>query len=249
MEKERHFFLAVISVVLLIIIPACVGLQYGKIRLRPGGPERVTIEKLQEKWQDYTVYYTGLSLEKPSALLFDPKDDDKLLTTHKYWDEVKENIEASCQTDRVNYKIYFHHRENKKDIKAIKKQREEIIREKIRTQTDAEIKKRTVELQEKIKEGGIVAKVLEAEFLTDRDKKILKLRLSGKTYQEIGDFFGVTRERVRQIGDKIKRKLSKNLTSQELKDYTQQIRARKILNRVDSAKRPLPKLKHLKKLA
>ena len=33
----------------------------------------------------------------------------------------------------------------------------------------------------------------------DRTKKIIELREQGKTYQEIGSVFGVTRERIRQI--------------------------------------------------
>lgn len=35
-----------------------------------------------------------------------------------------------------------------------------------------------------------------------RDKDILKKRENGETYQSIGDYFGLTRERVRQILDK-----------------------------------------------
>lgn len=37
------------------------------------------------------------------------------------------------------------------------------------------------------------------ERTTDREDKILKMRLEGNTYQRIGDVFNITRERVRQI--------------------------------------------------
>ena len=41
--------------------------------------------------------------------------------------------------------------------------------------------------------------VKEESKITDRENEILKLRLEGKTYEEIGGKAGVTRERVRQI--------------------------------------------------
>lgn len=35
----------------------------------------------------------------------------------------------------------------------------------------------------------------------DKHEQVLKMRASGLTYKEIGDFFGLTKERVRQILD------------------------------------------------
>ncbi len=40
--------------------------------------------------------------------------------------------------------------------------------------------------------------------LTPRRKEVMEMYLQGKTLQEIGDKFGISRERVRQIVDKLK---------------------------------------------
>ncbi|MEK7524714.1 MAG: sigma factor-like helix-turn-helix DNA-binding protein [Patescibacteria group bacterium] len=65
----------------------------------------------------------------------------------------------------------------------------------------------------------ILQRIARGDFLTPREQKILSLRLEGKTLQEVGVVIGVTRERVRQIGERIRRKLNKNLSQQEIDDY------------------------------
>jgi len=65
----------------------------------------------------------------------------------------------------------------------------------------------------------ILQKIMESDFLTERRKKILEMRLQGKTLEQIGQNFNITRERVRQIGQNINKKIAKNLTKEELKSY------------------------------
>lgn len=65
----------------------------------------------------------------------------------------------------------------------------------------------------------ILYKILQEEFLSPREKKIISLRFEGKSLQEVGEQMGVTRERIRQIGVRIKRKLRENLTKQEVAQY------------------------------
>jgi len=60
--------------------------------------------------------------------------------------------------------------------------------------------------------------------LTDREREVLELRfglLDGKdhTLEEVSDFFGVTRERIRQIEAKALRKLRHPSRSRQLRDY------------------------------
>lgn len=62
------------------------------------------------------------------------------------------------------------------------------------------------------------------DILTPREQKILKMRFGledgrGHTLEEVGQEFGVTRERIRQIEAKALAKLRKNRESKSLRDY------------------------------
>ncbi len=62
------------------------------------------------------------------------------------------------------------------------------------------------------------------ETLTDREQKVLRLRFGledgrARTLEEVGQKFGVTRERIRQIEAKTLRKLRHPSRSKKLKDY------------------------------
>ncbi len=62
------------------------------------------------------------------------------------------------------------------------------------------------------------------ETLTPRERKVLELRFGledgrGRTLEEVGRDFGVTRERIRQIEAKALRKLKHPTRARELKDY------------------------------
>jgi RNA polymerase primary sigma factor len=60
--------------------------------------------------------------------------------------------------------------------------------------------------------------------LGDREKKVIELRYGltdgrARTLEEVGQEFGVTRERIRQIESKTLAKLRHPLRSQKLRDY------------------------------
>jgi RNA polymerase primary sigma factor len=60
--------------------------------------------------------------------------------------------------------------------------------------------------------------------LSDRERKVLEMRFGlkdgqGRTLEEVGQEFGVTRERIRQIEAKALRKLRHPIRSKKLRDY------------------------------
>lgn len=62
------------------------------------------------------------------------------------------------------------------------------------------------------------------DTLTDREENVLRLRFGledgqSKTLEQVGQQFGVTRERIRQIEAKALRKLRHPSRSKQLKDF------------------------------
>jgi hypothetical protein len=68
------------GLILLMLVAGCgAGQNYGKSVAASMGPDPMTIETLIENWQDYHIYYTGLSEQQPTGVAFDMKNDDKIL--------------------------------------------------------------------------------------------------------------------------------------------------------------------------
>lgn len=74
------------AMVLLVLLSGCA--TYGKVLLEPRTGSYMTIEKLEENWDQYTVHSTDYWREgNPGGILFDPKDDQNTLTSGA-WREV-----------------------------------------------------------------------------------------------------------------------------------------------------------------
>ena len=102
MKRKGKVFLALIGIIL--ILPICTWAffgSYGKLRVQPRGPERVTIEILEERWEDYDVYFAGPWIGRPSAVMFDPKDDDRKLVPHKWWVSVKKKVSGTSKKSKL----------------------------------------------------------------------------------------------------------------------------------------------------
>lgn len=92
MTMKRYIRIALMAVVLMYIIPGCSG--YGKLGLQSRYGDDVTIEKLQEKLPDYTVYYAGYAVNNPSGIIFDPKNDTKTLMPSERWTKLNDKESA-----------------------------------------------------------------------------------------------------------------------------------------------------------
>ena len=85
MNRNRNIYLVMTCLVLVFLISGCaLHRGYGKIRLQPWRGEQVTIQELQESWEDYTIYYAGLSLGTVAGIIFDPKNDKRTLMGDKW---------------------------------------------------------------------------------------------------------------------------------------------------------------------
>jgi len=91
MKMQKYMLVTIIAMVLTLPLStwAFFG-PWGKLRLQPRGVERVTYEMLLENWQDYDVYFAGPWKGRPSAIMFDPRGDDRKLEHHKWWEPIKD---------------------------------------------------------------------------------------------------------------------------------------------------------------
>ncbi len=86
MNSVKHLFWFLL--VAIFAVSGCSG--YGKLRLQEQGKDKVTPEHLARNWKEYNIYFAGISYNKPSALLFDPRGDSKTLQVHPWWERVED---------------------------------------------------------------------------------------------------------------------------------------------------------------
>ena len=61
---------------------------YGYVQNVTFGAEKVNFQKLKDSFHDYHIYWSGTQETNVIAYLFDPKNDDKNITTHEWWTPV-----------------------------------------------------------------------------------------------------------------------------------------------------------------
>ena len=83
--------------------------SYGKVRVLSRQEEKVTIQELKENWQDYTIYYAGLSVGTAAGIMLDPKNDEKTLVGDR-WSKVEDQETLSELIGVIESYIQFHPR-------------------------------------------------------------------------------------------------------------------------------------------
>lgn len=87
--------------ILCCLFSGCGGLEnYGTLRVASGS-WGTTLQALIDNWQDYEIYYAGLSRKSPSAIMFDDKSDGKRLISDK-WIPVTEKAVVITIIDWLN---------------------------------------------------------------------------------------------------------------------------------------------------
>ena len=96
LKMKTYSLIILLFFSLLAYLPGCVGLgPYGKLRITVGKGQNVTIEELEETWRNYHVYYAGVRIASPSAVVFDIRGDDRTITYHEWWTEVRDGEDLS----------------------------------------------------------------------------------------------------------------------------------------------------------
>jgi hypothetical protein len=81
MKQNKYIFVALIGVLIIFLFSGCAPMLtgYGKIRPQPSRVERISIEQLEQNWQDYTISYNGWKVSNPKGIMFDPKNNETTL--------------------------------------------------------------------------------------------------------------------------------------------------------------------------
>ena len=108
MAHRRHYNIPYFLVLVFnCFIDGCLSLnEYGTIRDASRAKDMPTIKELTEKWQDYHLFYAWAPLENPSAVLFDPKMDDRRLV-HEKWVAVKDQAELISLIGWIDLNVDF----------------------------------------------------------------------------------------------------------------------------------------------
>jgi hypothetical protein len=89
---------------LLCLMTGCLGLgNYGRLSAAMG---KVTIKDLIENWYNYDIYYAGLAVDNPSAVMFDTKIEGLRITSDK-WIPVTEKSVLETLVGWLNANINF----------------------------------------------------------------------------------------------------------------------------------------------
>jgi len=76
-KMKKHFGAVLVLAALVLAVYGCASYRGARSQMVHGN--RITVQGLVKDWQDYTVYFTGHGRGHPSAVLFKPKDDDRVV--------------------------------------------------------------------------------------------------------------------------------------------------------------------------
>jgi len=81
-----------------LIISGCSG--FAKIRSIPGYEQQVGFKELEKNWKSYDILYTGLSDNRPEAVLFITKAEDRFIEA-KTWKRITDQESLSKVIDLI----------------------------------------------------------------------------------------------------------------------------------------------------
>jgi hypothetical protein len=82
---KKYIYMSFLTLITLSVFSACAWLgSFGKIKRQPGDERRMTTDELIGNWRNYSIAFAGGTMEYPSAVMFDPKNDGKKIIYDKW---------------------------------------------------------------------------------------------------------------------------------------------------------------------
>jgi len=81
---KRYITLPLFLLLSWVLASGCALRGYGKLQA-VGKTEAFTVQNLKERWHDYEVHYAGVHAAHPSAVMFDRKDDDRIIVADRWF--------------------------------------------------------------------------------------------------------------------------------------------------------------------
>ncbi len=105
MKQKRSLIKSIFVIAVSLGLTAgCVALEnYGTLTAAPG---KVTINDLIENWENYRIYYAGLAVDNPSAIMFDTKIEGRRITSDK-WVPITEKSVVKSVVGWLNANINY----------------------------------------------------------------------------------------------------------------------------------------------
>lgn len=106
MKTRKYMYIVSIGLLLVALTSGCAILnKHGKLRVQSEPGQRATLEELKENWHEFSIYQAGLYAALPSAIMFDPKDDDKTVVGEG-WVKVEDEKTLSELMSSIQYSSY-----------------------------------------------------------------------------------------------------------------------------------------------
>lgn len=82
---KKKYYIKILTAIIPFVLFSCAWIgSFGRISLQSGNAPYITTGELYKNWEDYNIYYDGGSTEYPSAVMFDPKNDERNITQDKW---------------------------------------------------------------------------------------------------------------------------------------------------------------------
>jgi hypothetical protein len=90
MNLKNCLYLLLILVFVATLTFGCVAPKgYGKLGFAQTKEPKMTLDQLVKDWENYDIYYSGVHEDYVFGIMFDPKDDERKLVGHEWWEPVE----------------------------------------------------------------------------------------------------------------------------------------------------------------